>query len=90
MSNNIKTKTLKVQSTIGSGDLDRKVSQVSKWLDKDLRVDFHVMLRGRLNDRPDMALDLINSIIAKLGESARVEAGPNSADSGVRVILSKK
>lgn len=63
------TKELQLGLSIAQNDLSRKINDTKKWLSKGCHVRIIVKLRGREQSRPEVAVDLLQNILAEIDES---------------------
>ena len=81
----ITTKTICFNPGIGENDLNRKISEIQKFLEKGCRVQVHVVMKRRQNSFPELAM----AIIKKVQEATGLFEKPTRQDGKISMILSK-
>lgn len=86
------TKGIRLSVRIGDHDLQIRVEQATKFLDRGDKVKAEIILRGRENAKPGMAFDVLNEFQNQLGQKfeLRVEQPPTKQGNKVTSILAKK
>ncbi len=82
-------KDLKLSLFIGPADLERLLKRAAEFLKDGNQIRINLGLRGREMGKGQMAFDLINSCIAKLGE-VNVAKPPKLEGRVVRAVIAKK
>lgn len=82
-------KDLKLSLFIGPADLERLLNRAQEFLKDGNQIRFNLGLRGREMGKGQMAFDLINNCIAKLGE-VNVAKPPKLEGRVVRAVVAKK
>ncbi len=82
-------KDLKLSLFIGPADLERLLKRATEFLKDGNQIRFNLGLRGREMGKGQMAFDLINSCIAKLGD-VNVAKPPKLEGRVVRAVIAKK
>ncbi|MEM6591499.1 MAG: translation initiation factor IF-3 [Cyanobacteria bacterium P01_H01_bin.119] len=67
-------KEVKLRPNIGESDYTLRIERALQWLSKGDAVKFQVRLRGREHQHRDRATELLEQIVADLGESAKVQS----------------
>lgn len=68
-----KMKGVRLSLNISEHDLEFKVNQVKKFLEKKYRVKIELILRGREMSHLDIAKEKISDFIKKIGENIKIE-----------------
>ncbi len=71
---NVGVKEMKYRPKIGPGDFDTKTRLVEKFLAEGHKVKVTIMFRGRESAHPELGRKILDRIVEKLGEAARVES----------------
>ncbi len=77
-------KEVRLRPKIGEHDLMTKVNRARGFLEKKDKVVFSVIFRGRENAHTDEGFKLINTVVEKLDDIAKLEQGPSMQ--GRRII----
>ncbi len=86
-SQNVGIKEMKYRPKIGAGDFDTKTRLVEKFLSEGHKVKITIMFRGRENAHPELGKKILDRIVEKLGELARVEAAPKLDGRNMTMVL---
>ena len=83
---------MRLSVRIGKGDLEIKRKQAEKFLNRGDKVKIEVILRGRENAHPDVAIGTINTFIKAVEESieVRTEQKPVRQGRKFNAIIAKK
>lgn len=84
----IELKEVKFRPKTGDHDFDVKVKNLRKFLEKGNKGKVTVMFRGREIVHPEMGREMLNRVIAALGEDATVEQHPRLEGRQMVMILS--
>ena len=71
---NVGVKEMKYRPKIGPGDFDTKTRLVEKFLNDGHKVKITIMFRGRESAHPELGKKILDRIIEKLDEVAKVES----------------
>ena len=71
---NVGVKEMKYRPKIGPGDFDTKTRLVEKFLNEGHKVKVTIMFRGRESAHPELGKKILDRIIEKLSEVAKVES----------------
>lgn len=71
---NVGVKEMKYRPKIGPGDFDTKTRLVEKFLAEGHKVKVTIMFRGRESAHPELGRKILDRIVEKLGDTARVES----------------
>ena len=85
-----KSKEIKLHVNISSGDLDTKVNNAKKFLDKGNRIKFSLNFRGREIVHAELGRELMQKIVEKLKEHATIDGRITSSGKNVFVQLVPK
>jgi translation initiation factor IF-3 len=85
-------KGIRLSVRIGDHDLDIRLAQAEKFLDRGDKVRAEIILRGREHARPDIAFDVIRQFIARLEAKTplRFEQDITKQANKVTAIVAKK
>ena len=83
-------KEIRMQPKIDDHDLDFKSKQIKGFLDDGDKVKVTVRFRGRELAHTDLGLDVLNSVLARLGEGFTVEKQPSMEGRFMSMTLSPK
>ncbi len=73
-SQNVGIKEMKYRPKIGQGDFDTKTRLVEKFVAEGHKVKITIMFRGRESAHPELGKKILDRIVEKLGDVAKVEA----------------
>lgn len=73
-SQNVGVKEMKYRPKIGPGDFDTKTRLVEKFLGEGHKVKITIMFRGRESAHPELGKRILDRIVERLSDVARVEA----------------
>lgn len=83
-------KTMKIGLKISDNDLSIKVRKINKFLDDGDRVKIMIIFRGREMAHKEIGNELLDKVLATLGEDIVVEGKPNFAGRNLSVGIRKK
>lgn len=83
-------KEIRLRPKIGEHDLMTKVNRARGFLEKRDKVVFSVIFRGRENAHTDEGFKLVNTVVEKLEDIAKVEQGPSMQGRRVIVTIAPK
>ncbi len=84
---NVGVKEMKYRPKIGPGDFDTKTRLVEKFLTDGHKVKITIMFRGRESAHPELGRKILDRIVEKLGELARVESAPKIDGRNMIMVL---
>jgi translation initiation factor IF-3 len=87
---NTQLKVLKLSLNIGKKDLEQRVKQCGEFIEKSHDVQFILRLKGRENNKPELAIVFFNEIKASFPESWHIKKEPSHSGKEVLMIISKK
>ncbi|MGB7439714.1 MAG: translation initiation factor IF-3 [Coleofasciculaceae cyanobacterium] len=67
-------KEVKLRPNVGDSDYSLRIDRAVQWLGKGDSVKFQVRLRGREHQHRDRATELLERIVADLGEAGKVQS----------------
>jgi translation initiation factor IF-3 len=71
---NVGVKEMKYRPKIGPGDFDTKTRLVEKFLNEGHKVKITIMFRGRESAHPELGKKILDRIVEKLTDIAKVES----------------
>ncbi|MFA5030462.1 MAG: translation initiation factor IF-3 [Patescibacteria group bacterium] len=83
-------KGIRISFKIGTHDLEMKVKQAIKFLDRGDRVKLEIILRGRENRFKDKALEKMKQFVELLGEHAYQDGIISKAGNRMSLLIGKK
>lgn len=83
-------KGIRISFKIGQHDLDMRVKQAKKFLERGDRVKLEIILRGRENQYKDRAKDMLASFIEKIGDGAYQDGKISAAGNRLSLIIGMK
>jgi translation initiation factor IF-3 len=86
----VQLKEIRVRPKIGEHDLQTKIRQARKFLDRKDRVLVNMMFRGREMAHKGMAKDVFDKVIIAVEDIAKVETQSKSKGRSIGVILTPK
>ena len=84
----IDTKEIQLRPTTDSHDIETKMNQVRKFLDKGKHVRFHMRFRGREASHAEIGMTMMNDILEKLGDSVNIDKKPVLNGKNIIMIVS--
>ena len=84
---NVGVKEMKYRPKIGPGDFDTKTRLVEKFLTDGHKVKITIMFRGRESAHPELGRKILDRIVEKVGELARVESAPKIDGRNMIMVL---
>lgn len=85
-----KLKEIRVRPKTGDHDIDTKVNQARKFLEHNDKVLVNVLFRGRELQHIDEGKRIIDSILEKLADVAKVEKAPSMEGRRMTAMLAPK
>ena len=83
-------KQIRLGMKIGQHDLDIKLKKVREFLEDGDKVRIQIFYRGRENAHQELGFELMNRIIAALGEDVVVEQKPQINGRNLSMIVRSK
>ena len=83
-------KQIRLGMKIGQHDLDIKLKKVREFLDDGDKVRVQIFYRGRENAHQELGYDMMDRIIAQLGEDVVVEQKPQLNGRNLSMIVRSK
>ncbi len=84
---NVGIKEMKYRPKIGAGDFDTKTRMVEKFLSDGHKVKITIMFRGRESAHPELGRKILDRIVEKLGDLARVETAAKLDGRNMTMVL---
>lgn len=75
---------------IGEGDLDVKLRKIEKFLEAGHKVRIQIFYRGREMAHKELGYELIDRIVAKLGDEVVAEHKPQMAGRNLSIVVRSK
>ncbi len=90
-SKEVETKGIRLSMRIGENDLNVRLNQATKFLEKGHKVRIEMIMRGREKEHFDRAREIVNGFIKKIGESyeVRVESPMKRAGNRMDTIIAR-
>ena len=83
-------KTMKIGLKISDNDLGIKIRKINKFLDDGDRVKIMIIFRGREMAHKELGNEMLDKVLALLGEDIVVDGKPNFAGRNLSVGIRKK
>jgi translation initiation factor IF-3 len=80
-------KEMKYRPKIGPGDFDTKTRLVEKFLNEGHKVKVTIMFRGRESAHPELGKKILDRIVEKLEDVAKVESAPKLDGRNMIMVL---
>lgn len=84
---NFGVKEMKYRPKIGEQDFTTKTRLVERFLSEGHKVKITIMFRGRETNHPELGMKILNRIVEKVGEVAKVEASPKLDGKNMIMVL---
>ena len=84
---NVGIKEMKYRPKIGAGDFDTKTRLVEKFLSEGHKVKVTIMFRGRESAHPELGKKILDRIVEKLEDVAKVESAPKLDGRNMIMVL---
>jgi translation initiation factor IF-3 len=84
---NVGVKEMKYRPKIGDQDFATKTRLVEKFLTEGHKVKITIMFRGRESAHPELGMKILNRIVERVGELAKVEASPKLDGRNMTMVL---
>jgi len=86
---NVETKGIRISMRTGKHDLDTKIKQIDKFLDKDYKIRIEMILKGREKSLFDLAKEKLNQFIELIQTETKIEQEIRRQPRGLSVIIGK-
>ncbi|HET8990309.1 MAG TPA: translation initiation factor IF-3 [Acidimicrobiales bacterium] len=86
-SQNVGIKEMKYRPKIGAGDFETKTRLVEKFLGEGHKVKITIMFRGRESAHPELGKKILDRIVERLADAARVEAAAKLDGRNMTMVL---
>ncbi len=86
----VQLKEIRVRPKIGEHDLQTKIKQARKFIERNDRVLVNMMFRGREMAHREMAQNVFEGFTKALEDIAKIETQPRSKGRSMGIILSPK
>lgn len=86
----IVTKEIQLRPTTDVHDIETKLRNAKKFLEKGNYVRFNMRFRGRENTHAEIGMAIMNDIIEQLGDAITIEKKPIKTDNNLSMIISQK
>ena len=84
---NVGVKEMKYRPKIGDQDFATKTRLVERFLGEGHKVKITIMFRGRESAHPELGKKILDRIVEKVGELARVESSPKLDGRNMTMVL---
>ena len=84
---NVGVKEMKYRPKIGDEDFNTKTRLVERFLGEGHKVKVTIMFRGRESAHPELGKRILDRIVEKVGESAKVESSPKLDGRNMTMVL---
>jgi len=84
---NVGVKEMKYRPKIGPGDFDTKTRLVERFLTEGHKVKITIMFRGRESAHPELGARILERIVEKLADIAKVESAPKLDGRNMIMVL---
>ena len=84
---NVGVKEMKYRPKIGPGDFDTKTRLVEKFLNDGHKVKITIMFRGRESAHPELGKKILDRIVERLTDVAKVESAPKLDGRNMIMVL---
>jgi translation initiation factor IF-3 len=84
---NVGVKEMKYRPKIGLGDFDTKTRLVERFLNEGHKVKITIMFRGRESAHPELGKKILDRIVEKLADVAKVESAPKLDGRNMIMVL---
>ncbi len=83
----IQVKEVKFRPGIEDHDYDFKLRHAKRFIDEGNKVKLTMMFRGRQVTHPELGLEVLNRVVAELGELVKVESKPSFEGRTMSMVL---
>jgi translation initiation factor IF-3 len=84
---NVGIKEMKYRPKIGPGDFDTKTRLVERFLTEGHKVKVTIMFRGRESAHPELGAKILDRIVERLADAAKVESAPKLDGRNMIMVL---
>ena len=84
---NVGVKEMKYRPKIGPGDFDTKTRLVERFLTEGHKVKITIMFRGRESAHPELGAKILDRIVEKLADIAKIESAPKLDGRNMIMVL---
>ena len=84
---NVVVKEMKYRPKIGIGDFNTKTNKVEKFLQEGHKVKITIMFRGREVSHPELGRKILDDIVERVDDYAKVEAYPRLDGRNMTMVL---
>ena len=84
---NVGVKEMKYRPKIGPGDFDTKTRLVEKFLGEGHKVKITIMFRGRESAHPELGRKILDRLVERLGDTAKVESSAKLDGRNMTMVL---
>jgi translation initiation factor IF-3 len=84
---NVGVKEMKYRPKIGDQDFSTKTRMVERFLNEGHKVKITIMFRGRESAHPELGKRILDRIVERVGELARVESSPKLDGRNMTMVL---
>ena len=84
---NVGVKEMKYRPKIGPGDFDTKTRLVERFLTEGHKVKITIMFRGRESAHPELGARILDRIVEKLTDIAKIESAPKLDGRNMIMVL---
>lgn len=78
---------VRLRPKIGQHDIDSKIRKVKQLLNEGAKVKVTVMLRGRENQHPEIAVKVLRRVAEAVAEEAKLEKAPTVEQRSLSIVL---
>ena len=78
---------VRMRPKIGQHDIDSKIRKVKQLLNEGAKVKVTVMLRGRENQHPEIAVKVLRRVAESVTEEAKLEQAPKVEQRSLSIVL---
>jgi len=83
-------KEIKFHASVDTNDLDTKMRKIRSFLEEGHKVKLTLQYRGRENAHKELGMEVVNGVIAQLGEDVIVEQAPRIMGRVLGCLLAAK
>ena len=84
---NVGVKEMKYRPKIGDQDFSTKTRLVERFLTEGHKVKVTIMFRGRESAHPELGMKILERIVERIGEAAKVESSPKLDGRNMTMVL---
>ena len=84
----IVTKEIQLRPVTDSGDMERKINDAKRFLEKNNKVKFIMKFRGRERSHYQRGMEIMNEILHQLGDEIVMETKPTMNGNNITMIVS--